>query len=142
MTRFGRLSGKDAGQRAVRVYVCRGCEAHHKGEKPAQCPDCGRMDFDVFASVGEAQMWAGLRMRERRGQISGLKRQTRYRLYAYGLGGKPVEFGVYTDDASYIEDGIRVILDHKPLAGMDPLAALKIECMAAMGTPVTIHHRR
>lgn len=142
MTRFGRLSGKLAGQRAIRVYVCGGCEAHIKAEKPAQCPYCGRIDFESFASVGEAQMWGQLRTREKRGQISNLKRQTRHKLLAYGADGQPVEVGVYTDDASFIEDGVLVTLDHKPSAGMDPLAALKIKIMAANGRPVTIHIRR
>lgn len=139
--KYGRLSGKTVGQRAIKVYVCRGCEAHHVGEKPAQC-HCGRIDFDYFSNKSEAIMWAQLRLLEKRGQISNLRRQTRHKLYAYGPDGQPVEVGVYTDDASYIEGGKAVILDHKPKAGMDPLAALKLQIMAAMGKPVTIHNRR
>ena len=124
----------------MRVYVCRGCETHYKADKPAQC-HCGRMDFDTFSSTGEANMWAGLRLRERRGQISELRRQTRHALYACGPHGQPVQVGIYIDDASFIEDGKPVIVDHKPESGMDPLAALKLEIMKAMGKPVTIHTR-
>jgi hypothetical protein len=140
MKRFGRLSGKTVGRTAIHVWVCRGCELHHT-EKPAQC-HCGRLDFDYFGTKSEAVMWAQLRLMEKRGLISDLRRQTRHRLYAYGPGGQPVDVGVYVDDASYIENGARITVDHKPKSGMDPLAALKLDIMRAMGKPVTIHHRR
>jgi hypothetical protein len=141
MTRFGRLSGKTVGRQAIHVWVCKGCETHHAGTKPTQC-QCGRLDFDYFGTRTEAIMWAQLRLQEKRGLISDLRRQTRHKLYAHGPEGQPVEVGVYVDDASYIENGVRVWVDHKPKSGMDPLAALKLDIMRAMGKPVTIHHRR
>jgi hypothetical protein len=122
------------------VYICKGCGVWHEQPKPpVQCISCGRLDFWRFESKTEGKRWATLLMLEKRGVISGLERQVRFPLYAYGPRGERVEVAFYLADFVYWRDPeTRVIEDTKPDAGADRLAALKLKWMAAMGLPVLI----
>lgn len=139
--RIGRVNGSDAAKRARKVYVCCGCGLWHYDKKPAQCMDktCGRLDFDVFDSIGEAKRWARLFLRQQLGEISDLRRQVPFDLLTVGRENLPVKWATYVADFVFVDkDGTRIIGDHKPSAGMSPDAALKLRCMAAQGLPVTI----
>lgn len=136
--RMGRVNGSDAAKMARKVYVCEGCDLWHYDTKPPQCLSCGRMDFYRFDSIGEAKRWAKLQLLQRAGLISDLRRQVPFPLMTVGREGLTVKWAEYVADFVYLEDGVRVIGDHKPSAGMSPDAALKLRCMAAMGTPVTV----
>lgn len=138
MTSRGRLHGHHAGALAIKVYVCTNpeCEVHHRRAPPVQCV-CGGIQFDKFDSVTEANQWASLRMQERRGLISDLKRQVWFPLLAVGEQG-PVKVGSYVADFVYTQDEKVVIGDAKPDAGTDPVFDLKARWMAAMGKPITI----
>jgi hypothetical protein len=147
---FGRIHGR--ANKAVPVWVCSrpGCEVHHRGAYdakvgkivgPAACIDCGGLAFDRFDSIAEANGWASLRVQEKRGVITGLRRQVRYPLFAPSPSGLPVQVATYVADYVYIRDGQQVIGDKKPSADprrQDPVAALKLRWMEAQGTPVTI----
>lgn len=132
---IGRASGAQVGKIAIKVYVCRGCSVHHRGKKPLQC-HCGRMDFTLFDSQGEANRWATLELLERAGQISELTRQVRFPLMARRADGLGVKVGEYIADFCYVEDGRQVIEDFK--GAMTDVAALKIRWMEAMSLPVKI----
>lgn len=143
------IHGRDAGRRANPVWVCAspGCEVHHKGTRdadgklkgPAACIACGRMSFEYFPSTGEANQWAALRLQEKVGSITGLRRQVRFPLMAVAPNGLQVRVAEYIADYVYFRDGREIIADHKPMAKADPLALLKLKWMAAQGNPVHIH---
>lgn len=134
----GRLHGHHAGALAIKVYVCtnRACEVHHRRAPPPQCV-CGGIQFDKFDSVTEANQWAQLRMLEKRGRITDLKRQVWFDLMAAGEHG-PVKCAGYIADFTYTEDGRKIIADAKPDTGTDPVFDLKARWMAAMNKPITI----
>lgn len=136
--RTSRLNGSDAGRLAIKVFICEGCGLWHEGAKPKQCMACGRMDFARYDSKGEAKRWALLALLERQGLISELRRQVPFPLYTIGREGLPVEFATFVADYVYIENGIKVVEDWKPVAGMSPESALKIRCLEAAGTKVKI----
>lgn len=135
---FKRLSGVDVGRVAVKVYMCRGCEAQHApGSKPTQCLACGRMDFSVFDSKGEGERWAQLRLMEKARMISGLERQVRFPLMAWNEEKRlAVKVGEYWADFVYMRDGERVIEDFK--GGLTDLASWKLRHMTAQGMPVKL----
>lgn len=133
---IGRASGAQVGKIAIKVYVCRGCGAQHKGKKPAQCLACGRMDFTFFDSQGEANRWATLELMERAGTISGLSRQVRFPLMAHRADGLGAKVGEYIADFCYVENGKQVIEDFK--GAMTDVAALKLRWMEAQGLPVKV----
>lgn len=134
----GRLQSQHAaGARAFKVWVCRGCGLQHRPQ-PSQCIKCGRLDFDRFDSLSEANRWAQLLLYEKLGKITELRRQVRYPLLAQSPEGHPVEVGVYVADYVYRRDGKEVREDRKPSAGIDDLARLKLKIMEAMGRPVTL----
>ncbi len=135
--RIGRQNGSDIGKKAVKVYRCNGCGVHHKGAKPAQCY-CGRMDYTKFDSIGEANRYATLLLRQRAGEISGLEVHVPYPLMTIGRDGLPCKFATYEADYVYFQDGAQVIEDFKSSGGIDPTAALKLRIMEAMGKPVKI----
>lgn len=99
---------------------------------------CGNVDFLKFDSKGEANYYASLALKERAGLISDLRTQVRFPLLTVGPNGLPCKFAEYVADYTYVENGEIRVLDFKPSAGMDPVAALKIRCMDAAGTPVII----
>lgn len=144
---FSQQGGADIGRRAIVVYVCRGCglwsERPNGGPTkgaPAQCLSCGRMDFDRFDSKTEAQHWAKLRLRERAGQLTELRRQVRYPLLTIDeRTGKPVKFGEYVADFVYRDQPSNelIIADSKGGA-ISPEAALKLRIMEASGRTVTL----
>jgi hypothetical protein len=136
--RIGRQNGSDIGRMAIKVYRCNGCGIHHKGAKPAQCMGCGRMDFTKFDSVGEANRYARLLLRQHAGLISGLEAHVPFPLMTIGRNGLPCKFATYEADFVYVEDGVRVIEDWKSSGGIDPSAALKLRVMEAMGNPVKL----
>lgn len=133
-----RVGGAHIGRIAVKVPICRGCGLHHApGSKPAQCLHCGRMDFMVMDSTGEANRYAQLGLMEKAGLISDLMRQVRFPLYAYNSNIKqPVKVGEYIADFVYLENGKQVIEDFK--GALTDVAALKLRHMAAQGLPVKI----
>lgn len=162
--RYGRLSGVDAAREAQPIYVCSRphCEVHHKAirhvetvivdartgktrEKltwraPAKCMGCGGLAFEFFASTVEANRWAALRLMERAGLISKLRRQVRYPLMTVAPNGLQIKVAEYIADHVFIRDGKEIIEDVKPRSGMDPVAALKLRWMAAQrGSEVAIY---
>lgn len=146
-----RLAGRFAGAVAKPVYVCArpGCEVHHKArydnalEKwvaPDRCIACGGMEFDYFATTEEANRWAELRLQEKVKAISKLRRQVRIGLFTIAPNGLQAWVADYIADFVYERDGEEVIEDHKPGAGMDDVAKLKLKWVAAQrGKPVLIH---
>ena len=136
--RIGRQNGSDIGAKAIKVYRCNGCGIHHKGQKPAQCMGCGRLDFTRFDSIGEANRYAALLLRQRAGEISGLEAHVPFPLMTIGKGGMPCKFATYEADFVYFQDGERILEDWKSSGGIDPVAALKLRIMEAMGLPVKI----
>lgn len=134
---IGRASGAKIGSMAIKTYVCEGCGAQYKCDKPGQCSSCGRMDFIYFDSNGEAMRWATLQMLERAGEISELVRQVKFPLMAARADGFDVKVGDYVADFCYVENGNQIIEDYKSL--ITPEAALKLRWMEAMGLPVRIN---
>lgn len=134
---IGRASGAQVGKIAVRCFICRGCWLQHKGRKPKQCQQCGRMDFVLFDSIGEANYYAKLELMERAGLIKNLQRQVRFPLMAQRADGLGVVVGHYVADAVYEDpDGTIHICDYK--GAMTDVAALKLRWMEAMGLPVEV----
>lgn len=163
-TRMKRLSGADAARMAQPVYVCSrpGCEVHHKAIKklvkgkidpltgefkmreawapPDKCLGCGGLAFDYFASTTEADRWAALRLQQKAGLISDLRRQVPFPLMTIGPNGLQVKVADYVADHVFIRDGKEVVEDVKPRAGIDPVADLKLRWMAAQrGEEVAIY---
>jgi hypothetical protein len=140
---FRRASGVDVAKIAKKTYVCAGCGLHHFGDTiagkwraPIQCKSCGRMDFTIFDSLGEANRWAALLLKVRANLITDLSRQVRFDLMAHRADGAGVKVGVYIADYVYWRDGVRVIEDFK--GAITDLAQWKLRHMAAQGMPVTL----
>jgi len=145
-----KFSGRQAGANAMPVWVCANinCEAHYRailqdGKKVRpvdHCHRCGSLAFEYFASSGEAKRWAELRLEEKLGHVSKLRRQVKFPLMAIGPNGFQVHVADYNADYVYILDGVEIIEDHKPIDGMDREAKLKLKWMQAQqGRPVHIH---
>lgn len=139
-TRFRTQAGSDIGRKAVKVWICRGCEAWHDTKHPVQCSYCGRMDFDSFPSKTEAKDHMRFRMLEKRGKIANVRRQVPYPLFTIDQGGKPVQFATYIAD--YVFDDLEtgqtgVIYDSKGEA-IAPEAKLKLRCMEVSGRTVKL----
>lgn len=134
---IGRASGSAVGKIAIKLYVCRGCGLQHR-EKPAQCLECGRMDFTKFDSVGEAGRFAHLQLRVKAGLIRDLETQVRFPLMCARSDGLAAKVADYIADFVYTrcDDNSRVIEDFK--GAITDVAALKLRWMAAMGQTVTI----
>lgn len=135
---IGKASGAAVGRIAIKVYVCRGCGLQHKADKPVQCMDCGRMDFEKFDSIGETNRYAELLLRVRAGLISNLETQVKFPLMAHRADGVGVKVGEYWADFVYLrtDSGERVVEDYK--GAITDVASLKLRWMAAQGLPVTI----
>lgn len=134
---LGRASGDKIGSMSIKTYVCCGCGAQYKAEKPGQCRACGRMDFLYFDSNGEAMRWAHLQLLEKAGHISELVRQVPFPLMAARADGLAVKVGEYIADFCYVENGNQIIEDYKSLIA--PEAALKLRWMEGMGLPVRVN---
>lgn len=132
---IGKASGAAIGKLAVKVYECNGCGAQHKGDRPAQCLACGRMDFTKIDSVTEANRLGELRLLRNAGIISDLQTQVRFPLLAWRAG-NACTVGHYIADFTYYRDGERIIEDAK--GAISPEAQLKLRWMAGMGLPVQI----
>jgi hypothetical protein len=144
------IHGRDAGRRANPVWVCAspGCEVHHKGTRdadgklkgPAACIACGRMSFEYFPSTGEANRWAALRLQEKVGSITGLRRQVRFPLMTIDPNGLRAHVADAVIDFVYFIEGAEILEDAKPSNKPDPLAALKFKWVAAQyGREVRIY---
>ena len=140
---FAKVSGSKIGARTMKVRMCNKCGLQHPpGQKPERCisKGCGGLSFTTFDSVGEAGRWHTLCRMEARGKITDLKRQVRFNLMAaHRLNGALVENKVaqYVADFTYTRDGKEIIEDYKGGA-IDPVAALKLKWMEAMGKPVKL----
>jgi len=135
---FRKIGGAHIGQKAVKIYECNGCGRQYRAEKPVQCGDCGRLDFNKIDSITEANRLGELRLLVHAGHITNLETQVRFPLMAHRSDGVGVKVGTYIADAVYMRDGLRVIEDSKPDKVMSDLAAWKLRHMAAQGMPVTI----
>lgn len=137
---FRKIGGAHIGQKAVKVYECNGCRAQYRGSRPAQCKDCGRMDFNKIDSLTEAGRMGVLRLLLNAGKIRDLEFQVRFPLLAHRPDGMGQVVGHYIADAVYfdVEKGVQVIEDTKSDKVMADLAAWKLRHMAAQGLPVTI----
>lgn len=139
---FKRVSGAHVGRVAVRVRMCKACEAQLRpGDKTtAQCPRCGALAFASFDSTGEARRFAELRLLEGAGHISGLRTQVRFDLRTWrsvdGDNVVNVNVAKYVADFVYTKNGNQIIEDYK--GAMTDVAALKLRWMEAMGLPVTL----
>lgn len=133
---IGKASGAAIGKISVKVFECNGCGVQHKGDRPAQCLGCGRMDFTKIDSLTEAKRLGELRLRQRAGIISNLEVQVRFPLMAARADGVAVKVGEYWADFVYLRDGKQVIEDAK--GAISELAQWKLRHMAAQGLPVTI----
>lgn len=106
------VGGRDVGKVSKSCYVCQACGFQHD-RKPALCcnpPYCDCTLFDRFDSKGEATFWAGLKLRERAGDIQNLRRQTRFDLIVV-----ETKIGEYIADFDYMDkDGVFHVLDFKP----------------------------
>lgn len=90
------------------------------------------VDGETFDSKLEAGRWQTLRLLERAGEISNLRRQVRFPLLVQG-----VEIGHYKADFVYLDrDGTRIIEDAKGFQTKEFRRAAKH--MAAQGDPITI----
>lgn len=138
---FKKVSGKHIGALAVKVKECDRCGCQQPTNKPVQCIECGGLVFITHDSKGEAARWATLRLLEKRGKISNLRRQVKWPLYAARqVDGRivPVKVGDYIPDFVYTRDGVEVIEDFKSGGVMDPVASLKLRWMEGMGFPVKL----
>lgn len=135
---LGRATGSAVGKVAVKTFVCNGCGLQHKGDKPSQCRECGRMDFTKYDSTGEANRMGELLLRVRAGLIHSLETQVRFPLMAARADGTAFKVGEYWADFVYVrvDTGAQVIEDFK--GALTDVAALKLRWMAGMGLPVTI----
>lgn len=139
--RFRSQSGAHIGARSIKIYVCASCEVWNEGARPAQCPHCGRMDFEKFDSKTEAKDWARLSMLQRRGRIANLRRQVPFQLLTvHERTGKPVAFAKLVADFVYddlVTGEVGVVYDSKGDA-ITPEAKLKLRCMEASGRTVKL----
>ena len=140
-TRFKTQSGSDIGRKSIKVYICCGCERWHEGERPAQCDECGRLDFERFDSKTEAKDYMRFRMLQKRGKIANLRRQVPFALLTiHEATGKPVQFAKLVADFVYddLDAGLTgVIYDSKGDA-ISPEAKLKLRCMEMSGRTVKL----
>jgi hypothetical protein len=140
--KFRTASGHDIGRKAIRVYICSGCERWHEGSKPAACEECGRMDLINFDSKTEAKDWMRLVMLQKRGKIANLRRQVRFPLLTiHERTGKPVQFGVYIADMVYddIDAGLTGVVFDSKGGAISPEAKLKLRCMEMSGRTVKLN---
>lgn len=135
---FKKVSGAHIGKIAVKVFECCGCHRTYRGDKPAQCGDCGRMDFRKIDSMAEAQRLGELRLLLHQKLITDLEVQVRFPLMAHRADGRGQKVGTYIADFVYHRDGAQVIEDVKSHGIIDPLAAWKLRHMEAQGLPVQV----
>lgn len=83
------------------------------------------VDGERFASKAEHARWETLRLRERIGEISNLRRQVVFPLEVNG-----VLVGRYTADAVYDENGVEIVEDSKGY--FDTAAGLRIKIFEAI----------
>ena len=83
-------------------------------------------------SLAECVRWEALKIKERLGEISGLRRQVEFPLLVNGI-----QIGKYRADSVYTQDGVQVIEDVKGMR--TPLFNWKAKHMAAQGNPVTVY---
>jgi len=115
----GRFNSKQqAMQSAVRVWTCKYCGVQHRKIKPKICKGCGDGELEYFASVGEANKYAELRLMQTHGMISELEPHPPFPVYAVP-GGLSIEKNgkalfTYSADFRYRDKaGNIVILDYK-----------------------------
>jgi len=115
----GRFNSKQqAMQMADRVWTCKYCRLQHRKIKPKICKGCGDGEFHYFASVGEANKWAELKLMEDHGMITELETHPPFRVYPVP-GGLSIEKNgkalfTYSADFRYRDKaGKIVILDYK-----------------------------
>lgn len=148
---FSQQGGADIGRRAIVVYVCKHCGAWHERPNsgatkgpPAQCINALCVwpigEFDRFDSKTEAQQWAKIKLREREGRITELRRQVRFPLLTVDeRTGKPVKFADYVADFVYLDVATgEVVIEDSKGGAISPEAALKLRVMESSGRTVTL----
>lgn len=93
---------------AARAQLAAAMKATKRGRYPVVSIERRTVDGITFASGGEAQLYAKLKLRERAGEISRLELQPEFPVSINGA-----HFCRYTADFSYLERGTRVIVDRK-----------------------------
>ena len=83
-----------------RAKICAGCEGYVRPQDK-QCPSCGRIDTITFDSHAELKRYGELRLLEKVGKITFLKRQPRSVLHAAATAGGGIKVGTYVADFSY-----------------------------------------
>lgn len=92
-----------------------------------------------FHSEGEAKKWARLKLEERAGQITDLRRQVDLPLMTVGPNGLPVQWGKMIVDFAFKDaENRQRYVDFKPDGSITPDAALKIRCLEAQGIIVEL----
>lgn len=138
--RTGRVAGRDIAAIAKPVWVCEKCGLWHPAKPNRGCLSCGILaTFMHFHSEGEAKKWARLKLEERAGQITDLRRQVDLPLMTVGPNGLPVQWGKMIVDFAFKDaENRQRYVDFKPDGSITPDAALKIRCLEAQGIIVEL----
>jgi hypothetical protein len=113
-------------QQAQHVWICQGCRAWAKGQRPAECVHCNCPDLWHCDSAGEAKRFMQLLFRQDIGDIIDLEHHPRFPILVEGPAG-PKPILTYEADASYQHAGKLVVEDVKPSdpRAQDPIFRLK-----------------
>lgn len=129
-----KAKGTRSKYRAVKVWMCEQGHVLDSDIPTKWCP-CGE-PLTKFDSKKESRRWLDLRLLEKAGKISDLKRQISFPLVTFdGREAVPIltpkgRLTFYRADFVYRENGKRVIEDTKGM--MTDLAALKIAILEGM----------
>ena len=126
----GRTSGANIPH--VHVYICRSCQGWNNGKKPAQCDQCGSLQFIHFPSKAEAKRYGELMLEQRAGLISDLETQPRFPLNAVRFSTNQqepkhwvIKIGSYVADFKYHRHGEGIIIEDVKGGADTPLSAWK-----------------
>lgn len=156
-----RLSGRQLGALARRVWVCEKCECFHYSQ-PFACDNlvtddaqvsgrpkpCNHTTFLHFPSTGEARRYAELRLLERAKEIRDLRVHPSFQLHAVAFPVRTVhghiertKLGRCDLDFSYVDcnTGKEVYEDYKGGGGVTALSRWKhLHCEAEHGIKINI----
>lgn len=125
-------SKNEAFRSAVGSHMCVACgytSSNNWFKKP--CPICAKENTrQYFKSKIELNRGYELIALQNRGMISALRFQPRYKLVV-----NDIEVGEYVGDSFYIEAGIKIVEDVKPINFIDDLSKLKINLFKALYQP-------
>lgn len=134
---FRKVQGGAVGGKARRVYECQDCGHYTQMGKVSKCYECGSNAILSFDSSGEFKRWLDLKLLQKGGVISNLKRQIRLPLYGVNGDVKTIVAHLvadftYTDN----ESGEHITEDFK--GAITDVSMLKIKWLEAQGTKVKL----